>query len=215
MNLIKGIDVKLYVSGIPETVKNVLVGEPSSADMTELSTNDGKLLAYTIAIPKGDTHDWANKRVDFFGRSFRTVGLPVEGIEENIPLGWNKKIRAELLNVNGSCTFYDKTTYKKHVFTDVYFYDNRGENFTKTGVQTVGEINIIIYAVNNDNFSYVPKIGDIVVYGECEFEFDTTSQKSVSESMAQFRKLFQGCAFVTSSQRKAYGNTPDFIITAR
>ena len=40
-------------------------------------------------------HDWTDTKVEFFGKTWKTVGEPVEGIEENIPLRWNKKVVVE------------------------------------------------------------------------------------------------------------------------
>lgn len=81
-----------------ETVQNVLVSpsESSAAGAGEVvdSLNlNGKQLYYTLAIPKGDNHDWTDTTVEFFGKKFRTVGAPTEGIEDLIPLDWNKKVR--------------------------------------------------------------------------------------------------------------------------
>lgn len=78
-----------------ETVSNVLIGEPSSEDVINELNLSGKRIAYTLAIPKGDGHDWENAVVIFFGQKFRTIGTPVQGIDENIPLDWNKKVRVE------------------------------------------------------------------------------------------------------------------------
>lgn len=78
-----------------ENVDNVLVGEPSSEDVTNTINLTGKKLAYTLAIPKGDQHDWENKKVSFFGETFLTIGKPTQGIEANIPLAWNKKVKVE------------------------------------------------------------------------------------------------------------------------
>ncbi|MGF0071907.1 hypothetical protein [Streptococcus orisratti] len=76
-------------------VDNVLVAPASTEDITNQLSLTGKKIAYTLAIPKGDTHDWVNKEVRFFGQRFRTVGIPLEGIEELIPLGWNRKVQVE------------------------------------------------------------------------------------------------------------------------
>lgn len=106
---IKGIPVKLSVktqTGIDgfnrpiyetsqEVVENVLAGEPSAEDVVNEINLSGKRIAYTLAIPKGDTHVWEDTEVEFFGRKFRTIGLPTEGIEENLPLSWNKKVKVE------------------------------------------------------------------------------------------------------------------------
>ena len=107
--LIKGITVKLYgetQSGVDDfnqpiyepteiLVDNVLVGEPSTDDIISSTELYGKKLAYTLAIPKGDTNDWVNKKVEINGELFQTYGYPTEGIEANIPLSWNKKVKVE------------------------------------------------------------------------------------------------------------------------
>ena len=80
---------------LPEVVNNVLVGEPEGSDVTDTLNLTGKRIAYTLAIPKGDTHEWRDRKVEFFGRKFRTFGEPVEGIEGMIPLRWNKKVKVE------------------------------------------------------------------------------------------------------------------------
>ena len=55
----------------------------------------GKRLPYTLALPKGDTHDWDNVAVGFFGQKFRTYGDVVQGIEAMLPLCWNKQVKVE------------------------------------------------------------------------------------------------------------------------
>lgn len=106
---IRGIDVILYekkelgtddfgaplYEEIPEVVSDVLIGEPSSTEVLDTLNITGKRLQYTLAIPKGDTHDWHERTVEFFGRKFRTFGEPTEGIEDMIPLRWNKKVTVE------------------------------------------------------------------------------------------------------------------------
>lgn len=74
-------------------VDDVLVGEPSSQDIVDELNLSGRMLAYTLAIPKGDTHTWEGRKVGFFGDVFQVIGKPMQGIEENIPLRWNKKVK--------------------------------------------------------------------------------------------------------------------------
>ena len=106
---IKGMPVTLYertqtgtdefnrpvYSETPVVVDNVLVGEPSTDDITNDLQVYGKRLAYTLAIPKGDAHVWHDVHVEFYGQRFRTYGAPTQGIEDNIPLDWNKKVKVE------------------------------------------------------------------------------------------------------------------------
>ena len=78
--MIKGIPVKLYertASGTdtfghpiytetPVTVEDVLVAPASTTEVLDMLNITGKKAVYNIAIPKGDTHDWQDCRVDFF-----------------------------------------------------------------------------------------------------------------------------------------------------
>lgn len=109
MSMIKGITVQLKKKiqtgtdpfGRPIyseqiiNVDNVLIGEPSADDVTSDLSLYGKKLAYTLAIPKGDTNIWEDTEVSFFGQTFRTYGFVSQGIESMIPLDWNKKIKVE------------------------------------------------------------------------------------------------------------------------
>ena len=79
----------------PVTVENVLIGDPSTDDIANELNLTGKRLAYTLAIPKGDTNDWTDKTVEFFGEKFKTIGEPTQGIDHLIPLSWNKKVKVE------------------------------------------------------------------------------------------------------------------------
>ena len=71
----------------------MLFRSPSAEEITTELQLTGRRLAYTLAIPKGDAHDWNDVRVEFFGQSFRTCGGAVQGIERMIPLCWNKKVQ--------------------------------------------------------------------------------------------------------------------------
>ncbi len=109
MAMIKGIPVTLIEktqSGADEfgapiyeetevIVDNVLVSPSSTDDIVNSQDLYGKKSVYTLAIPKGDTHNWMDTKVKFFGQEWQTFGFPLEGIEENIPLDWNKKVLVE------------------------------------------------------------------------------------------------------------------------
>lgn len=77
------------------TVENVLIGQPSTDEITASTDLYGKVIAYTLGIPKGDAHEWKDTFVEFFGKTFHTIGFPIEGIEANIPLRWHKKVMVE------------------------------------------------------------------------------------------------------------------------
>ena len=78
------------------TVSNVLVAPVSATEATDTYNLTGRRAEYQLAIPKGDTHDWtAGKKVSFFGKDWRIIAMPEEGIDKLIPLSWNKKIKVE------------------------------------------------------------------------------------------------------------------------
>lgn len=80
---------------VPEQVDDVLVAPVSSSESSSNQNVSISKTQYNLAIPKGDTHGWTDTKVEFFGKAWKTVGEPVEGIEENMPLLWNKKVVVE------------------------------------------------------------------------------------------------------------------------
>lgn len=80
----------------PVEVKNVLIAPALSDDIVDSTNLTGKKAVYQLGIPKGDNHDWRDKKVQFFGKTFQTFGEPIEGMEDMIPLEWNRKVTVEL-----------------------------------------------------------------------------------------------------------------------
>lgn len=62
---------------------------------------------------------------------------------------------------------------------------------------------------------YVSKAGDTIVYSECDFKFDTSSQKSESESMKSFRQMHPDFAAIKSVSNAMYGGLPHIEVIAR
>lgn len=107
--MLKGIDIILYdkiedgkdafgtpvYKEVPINIKNVLVAPVSADDSVDNTSLKGKRIVYEIAIPKGDSHIWKERTVEFFGQKFDTIGVPLQGIESLVPLRWNKKIKVE------------------------------------------------------------------------------------------------------------------------
>ncbi len=104
--MINGVDILLEVRtqtgsddfGAPiytsewQTVGNVLIYPASGTDITDSINLTGRKAVYTLGIPKGDSHVWENRKVQFFGETWEVIGMPTEGIEDLIPLSWNKKV---------------------------------------------------------------------------------------------------------------------------
>lgn len=79
----------------PIDIDNVLIAPTSSDDVVNELSLSGRKAVYTLAIPKGDKHDWENKEVLFFDKKWRAFGIPLEGMDHLIPLKWNKKVMVE------------------------------------------------------------------------------------------------------------------------
>ena len=75
------------------SVSNVLVGQPTTEEITSGIDLYGKKAEYMIGIPKGDEHAWEDADVEFFGRRWHTFGALIQGIEANVPTPWHKKVR--------------------------------------------------------------------------------------------------------------------------
>lgn len=107
--MLKGIAVTLYektqigvdpfnkpiYEEIPVEVDNVLVAPTINDDIPTVLDLEAKKSVYTLAIPKGDTHVWEDRTVEFFGERWHTIGFAYGGIDALIPLSWNKKIMVE------------------------------------------------------------------------------------------------------------------------
>lgn len=85
----------VYTDAVIE-VDNVLVAPSTETEVNETVNLTGRKAVYTLGIPKGDTHEWTDTIVEFFGQKFRTIGMPIGGIEDMIPLDWNYKVRCEV-----------------------------------------------------------------------------------------------------------------------
>lgn len=80
---------------VTEAVENVLVSPSSSEEIVNTTELYGRKAVYTLAIPKGDTHDWENQIVEFFGESWRVFGVPIKGIDSLVPTAWNTKVTVD------------------------------------------------------------------------------------------------------------------------
>ena len=109
--MLRGISITLYVKSqtgtddfnrpvyaeTPVSIENVLIAPMSDEEIISELNLTGRKAVYQLAIPKGDAHDWENARVSFFGETLRVIGKPTKGIDALIPLGWNMKVKVELI----------------------------------------------------------------------------------------------------------------------
>lgn len=79
------------------TIEDVVVGTPSTTDIESAIEVYGKRLAYSLGIPKGDTHNWIDAEVVVRGLPCKVVGIPLEYTEGSMPSWWkwNKRVDVE------------------------------------------------------------------------------------------------------------------------
>lgn len=78
-----------------EDVPGVLVGSPTQDDIVNALQLYGKKVSYVLGIPKGDSHNWTDADVEIWGDKYHTIGFPVTGESENIPLRWGQNVKVE------------------------------------------------------------------------------------------------------------------------
>lgn len=82
---------------IPVEVKNVLIypSDTSDVEVVDNSQLHGKHAVYYLCLPKDDVHVWEDRTVEFFGKKWRTFGIPQQWIPENLPHDWNMRVKVE------------------------------------------------------------------------------------------------------------------------
>lgn len=81
---------------VPEQVENVLVGSPTAQEIIDTLNVTGKKAVYVLGIPKGDTHVWTDRKVEFNGEVYHTFSRPTTGIQDLIPLDWGQNVMVEI-----------------------------------------------------------------------------------------------------------------------
>lgn len=89
------LDAPILADGTPILVENVLIAPSSSAEILDSINLTGRKAVYTLGIPKGDTNEWEDQIVEFFGQRWKVIQFPLEGLDDLIPLSWNKKVMVE------------------------------------------------------------------------------------------------------------------------
>ena len=116
---------------------------------------------------------------------------------------------------NADCTLYlyDKNNggFIRYFISDVYWHESKAQNVLKSGLSSADSTTVYLY-----NTEVVPKTPskDMLVKGDCSFEFDNTSSQTVSKSMAEFRKQFDFVT-VSSVDDVRYGGLPHIEISAK
>ncbi|MCM1364956.1 MAG: hypothetical protein NC122_07050 [Faecalibacterium sp.] len=116
---------------------------------------------------------------------------------------------------NADCTLYryNKVTqgYDRFFIPGVYWRENKAGNVLKSGLQSADSTTVYIYS---DRALPENLTKDMLVKGDCCFQFDNTSPQTVSESMKEFCRLHRFVT-VTSIDDCFFGSLPHFEISAK
>lgn len=118
---------------------------------------------------------------------------------------------------NADCTIYENggtaanmNITGRHYVKGVYWLDVRGQTVTRNGMQVSDSI--VVYLYGSD---YLPKPGDVIVKGECDFIFDSSSPQDMSASFRQFRTEHPDFVTVKTVNDCRFGRLKHIEITAR
>ena len=118
--------------------------------------------------------------------------------------------------INSDCTLYlfDKVTngFTRHFIPDVYWDNSKSANILKSGLQNIDSVTVYLYS---DKIKPLTPQKDILVKGNCDFEFGNTSAKAISDSMKKFREQCPDFVTVNSIDEAMFGGLPHIEISAR
>ena len=92
---------------------------------------------------------------------------------------------------NADCTLYKYRKdggFDRYFVGGVYWHENKAGNVLKSGLQTADSTTVYFYS---DSFLPLSPTKDMLVKGDCPFVFDNSTEKTVSDSMKQFRSLYR------------------------
>ena len=111
---------------------------------------------------------------------------------------------------NADVTIYECGTYARHFVPDVYWFDCRGRTITTRGCTITDSILVYLYT-----FDYIPKAGDILVVGNCDYVFDASTERAASDSMKAFRAAHPDFAVAKAVSDCRYGGLRHIEVMAR
>lgn len=112
-----------------------------------------------------------------------------------------------MMITNTDCTAYcyNKSTqgYDRHYIPAVMWQEQRTQKTSKQGIIISDGITIYIPKENATGVKFEGS-KDILVKGYCNFKFDNSNQKSISDSLKQFRLEYPEFVVVNTVAEKTY-----------
>ena len=94
---------------------------------------------------------------------------------------------------NADCTLYhfESGKYTKRVYKNIYWRCCKASNILKSGLQNADTVTVYLY----ENCLPITPQRDILVRGIVDFEFDNSSEKSISDGVSYIRENYE---FITA-----------------
>ena len=113
--------------------------------------------------------------------------------------------------LTSDCTVFQSfgKGFESRYIPSCHWVENDSAAVSKTGKTNADGVSVYVPPEYQD-FCPENPISDMIVKGRCDFVFDNTDEKTVSESMREFRKQYRFFT-VTAVERKLYGVGADHI----
>lgn len=99
--------------------------------------------------------------------------------------------------------------FESRYIPSCHWVENDSASVSKTGKTNSDGVSVYVPPTYQDCCPENPG-SDMIVKGRCDFVFDNTDEKTVSESMREFRKQYRFFT-VTAVEKKLYGGGSDHI----
>lgn len=117
--------------------------------------------------------------------------------------------------INADCTLYKYNNatggYTRHFIKGVYWHESKVGNVFKSGLQTADSTTVYLYS---DSVVPATPTKDMIVKGNCPFEFTNTSAQNISASFTQFTANYDFIR-VASIDNYMFGGLPHIEISGK
>ena len=106
---------------------------------------------------------------------------------------------------------FENGKFIRSLIENCFYYDSNATNFNKTGLVSNDTFKVVINTSENIK---IAEGKDIIVKGECEFEFNNESEKTQSESLKEFKTKHEYYTVNTAS-RNLFGGLSNIELSCK
>lgn len=126
---------------------------------------------------------------------------------ENTPI----RLLDGIPTINGAMLTFGDRGYQRRYFEKAYWNESAEMKVSKSGITFNDSTTILLY----DNSELLFTSGkDLIVKGNCNFEFDNSSEQTISESFRNFKRLYDYLS-IQKVANLLFGGLPHIEVTAK